>query len=59
VLQLVAVLTPLWHGVSLARGIALDTLDPAIALVNVAYLAAFVVAGLLASYVTFRRRLAE
>ncbi len=59
VLQLVAVLTPLWHAVSLARGIALDVLDPALALVNVAYLTTFVVVGLLASYVTFQRRLAE
>ncbi len=59
VLQLVAVLTPLWHGVSLARGIALDVLDPAVALINVSYLLALVVAGLLASFVTFQRRLAE
>ncbi len=59
VLQLVAVLTPLWHAVSLARGIALDMFDPALALVNVTYLSALVVAGLLASYVTFQRRLAE
>ncbi len=58
-LQLVAVLTPLWHGVSLARGIALDTLEPTIAFINVAYLATLMVAGLLASYVTFQRRLAE
>ena len=58
-LQVVAVLTPLWHAVALSRGIALDMLDPALALVNVAYLTAFAVVGLLASYRTFSRRLAE
>lgn len=59
VLQLVAMATPLWHAVALARGIALDQLDPLVALVNVTYLAAMVVVGLLASYRTFGRRLAE
>ncbi len=58
-LQVVAVLTPLWHAVALSRGIALDMLDPALALVNVSYLTAFAVVGLLASYRTFSRRLAE
>jgi lipooligosaccharide transport system permease protein len=59
VLQVVAFLTPLWHAVALARGIALDALDPALAVVNTAYLATFAIAGLLASYRTFGRRLAE
>jgi len=59
VLQVVAVLTPLWHAVSLSRGIALDMLEPALAMVNLAYLTAFMVVGLLASYRTFSRRLAE
>ena len=58
-LQVVAFLTPLWHAVSLARGIALDVLDPALAVLNVTYLVALVVIGLLASYRTFQRRLAE
>ena len=58
-LQVVAVLTPLWHAVSLARGIALDMLEPTIAVINVLYLTSFVVVGLLASYLTFQRRLAE
>jgi lipooligosaccharide transport system permease protein len=58
-LQVVAVLTPLWHAVSLARGIALEMLDPAIALVNVAYLCAFVGVGMWWSFRTFGRRLAE
>ena len=58
-LQLVAMATPLWHAVALARGIALDMIDPALALLNVAYLAAMVVIGLLVSFRTFGRRLAE
>jgi len=58
-LQVVAMLTPLWHAVSLSRGIALDMLDPALALLNVAYLTTFVVIGLLASFRTFQRKLAE
>ena len=59
VLQYVAYATPLWHAVSLARGIALEMLDPAVAVINVAYLSAFVVVGLMWSYRTFGRRLAE
>lgn len=58
-LQVVAMATPLWHAVSLARGIALDMLDPALALVNVTYLVTLIVVGLLVSYRTFQRRLAE
>jgi lipooligosaccharide transport system permease protein len=58
-LQVVAMLTPLWHAVALARGIALDLFDPPLALLNVTYLTAFVVVGLAASYRTFGRRLAE
>ena len=58
-LQYVAYATPLWHAVSLSRGIALGVLEPAIAIINVAYLSAFVVVGLLWSYRTFSRRLAE
>ena len=58
-LRYVAYATPLWHGVSLSRGIALDMLDPLLAVVNVAYLSAFVAIGLLWSYRTFGRRLAE
>jgi hypothetical protein len=55
----VAYLTPLWHAVALARAIALDLVDPGLAAVNVAYLSALAVAGLLASYRTFGRKLAE
>ena len=56
---MVAYLTPLWHAVALARGIALDIVDPPLAVINVAYLPAFAVVGLLASYRTFGRKLAE
>jgi hypothetical protein len=45
--------------VVLARGIALDVLDPTLAVVNVAYLLAFVVVGLLWSYRAFAQKLAE
>jgi lipooligosaccharide transport system permease protein len=58
-LQYVAYATPLWHAVSLSRGIALGMLDPQVAVVNVAYLSVFVVVGLAWSYRTFSRRLAE
>jgi lipooligosaccharide transport system permease protein len=55
----VAYATPLWHAVSLSRGIALGMLEPTLAVVNVAYLSAFVAVGLAWSYRTFSRRLAE
>ena len=58
-LQYVAFVTPLWHAVSLSRGIALEMLDPRVAVINVTYLSAFVVVGLAWSYRTFSRRLAE
>jgi len=58
-LQYVAYATPLWHAVSLSRGIALEMLDPLVALINVAYLCVFVAAGLAWSYRSFSRRLAE
>jgi lipooligosaccharide transport system permease protein len=59
ILQYVAFATPLWHAVSLSRGIALETLDPAVAVVNLTYLSALLVVGLSWSYRTFGRRLAE
>jgi lipooligosaccharide transport system permease protein len=58
-LQVVAFATPLWHGVNLARGLALGTLDPAMALIDAAYLSVFVVVGLWWSFRTFSARLAE
>ena len=58
-LQVVAYLTPLWHGVALTRAIALDVVDPALAVVNITVLVAFAVVGLLVSFRTFRQKLAE
>ncbi len=58
-LQVVAYLTPLWHAVALARAIALDMVDPLLAVINVTYLMVFTVVGLLASYRTFGQKLAE
>ena len=49
VLEWVAYVTPLWHGVALCRGLALGTLRRAAeALLHVAYLLLWVVAGVVA-----------
>jgi lipooligosaccharide transport system permease protein len=53
----VAYLTPLWHGVSLSRGLALGTLDLAAGLLHTGYLLLWVGAGLLLAARAFRRRL--
>ena len=58
-IQPLAYLTPLWHGVSLTRGIALGTIDPLVAFVNIAVLLAFAIVGTLLSAVLFSRRLAS
>jgi lipooligosaccharide transport system permease protein len=59
-IQPLAWLTPLYHGVALCRALALGTIgaDPAIALVHLAVLIGFIVAGLVATMVTFEQRLA-
>jgi len=59
VLEPVAWITPLYHGVALTRGLALGTLDPALGIVHVAVLLAFVVGGLAAAFVTLRRRMVK
>jgi lipooligosaccharide transport system permease protein len=56
-LRLLAYATPLWHGVNLCRGLTLGTLNPATAVINVAYLAGLTAAGGWASSRTFRNRL--
>jgi lipooligosaccharide transport system permease protein len=56
-LQPVAYLTPLWHGVDLCRSLAFGHVPPGRTVLHVAYLSAWVVAGVLAGTVTFRRRL--
>jgi lipooligosaccharide transport system permease protein len=57
VLELVAYVTPLWHGVDLCRQLTLGDVDPGSAAVHVAYLVAFASAGLVAAYYSYRRRL--
>ena len=57
-LQTVAVATPLYHGVELCRGAVLGTLGVAAALVHVAVLLAYWLAGFVICQRTFTRRLA-
>jgi len=56
-LELVAYLTPLWHGVDLCRMLVLDDVVTWLALVHVAYLLAFIGVGLALALFTYRRRL--
>jgi lipooligosaccharide transport system permease protein len=57
-IEWVAWLTPLFHGVALARGLAIGHLeDPAVMLIHVAYLVAFASIGLYFALKTFRKRL--
>jgi lipooligosaccharide transport system permease protein len=59
--QPLAWVTPLWHGVSLARGLALGTItdEPLLALVHLAVLLLFAGGGIAAALWTFRRRLVK
>jgi len=56
-LQPLAYATPLWHGVSLTRGLSLGDLDPRLALVNVAYLSAVLLLGVWLARRQFAKRL--
>jgi lipooligosaccharide transport system permease protein len=56
-LELVAYVTPLWHGVDLARELSLGTAGAGSALLHVGYLGLWVLAGTAAAAATFRRRL--
>jgi lipooligosaccharide transport system permease protein len=56
-IQPLAWVTPLYHGVSLARGFSLGQVDPVADSIHVAVLAGFVVVGLFVARITFRRRL--
>ena len=56
-LEVVAWLTPLWHGVTLCRDLTLGDLEPWADLLHLGYLLAFVAAGLIAARYTYARRL--
>jgi lipooligosaccharide transport system permease protein len=56
-LQPLAWVTPLYHGVAVARSLSLGQVEPLAWLVHLGALAAFAVAGVLAGRMTFRRRL--
>ena len=56
-LEVVAWLTPLWHGVTLCRDLTLGDLEPWADLLHLGYLLAFVAAGLIAARFTYARRL--
>lgn len=56
-LQPVAYVTPLWHGVTLCRDLALGTAQWGSAALHIGYLAAFAAAGLAVGHRTYRRRL--
>jgi lipooligosaccharide transport system permease protein len=58
VLEQLAYLTPLWHGVALSRGLALGTITAAGALLHVAYLCAWIAVGVVVAARNYRRRLA-
>jgi lipooligosaccharide transport system permease protein len=55
-LEVVAWLTPLWHGVTLCRDLTLGTVAPA-DLLHLGYLLVWVTAGLIAARITYGRRL--
>ena len=57
--QPLAYLTPLWHGVALARAIAIGKVDLGLAAVNLAVLIGFTAVGIAFAFVTFRRRLVQ
>ena len=57
VLEQVAYVTPLWHGVDLCRSLTLGTVGLGTAAVHVAYLGAWLVGGALIAAVVYRRRL--
>ena len=56
-LQQVALLTPLYHGVALARGVSLQTLTAVTASSHVAYLLVMTAVGVRLATVTFTRKL--
>jgi len=57
VVQPIAYATPLWHGVSLTRGLSLGELDPLVAVMNIGYLTVFAVVGVWLARRQFAKRL--
>ena len=57
-LEQLAYLTPLWHGVALSRGLALGTVSAGAALGHALYLCAWIAVGLWFAARNYRRRLA-
>jgi lipooligosaccharide transport system permease protein len=57
-LQPLAWATPLFHGVAIARSLSLGHLDPVGDLIHIAVLGGFIVVGVAAARVTYKRRLA-
>lgn len=55
--QVLAWVSPLWHGTELARGAALGTLSPLPALLHIAYLTALILVGALLARWRFAKRL--
>ena len=53
----IAYVTPLWHGVDLARDLSLGAAGVGSALLHACYLGLWVLAGTVAAAITFRRRL--
>jgi lipooligosaccharide transport system permease protein len=58
VLEQLAYLTPLWHGVALSRGLALGTVSVGAALGHALYLSAWIAVGTWFAARSYRRRLA-
>jgi lipooligosaccharide transport system permease protein len=56
-LELLAYVTPIWHGVELCRGLMLGTIEVLPALGHVAYLLAWTIGGLVLARRAYRRRL--
>jgi lipooligosaccharide transport system permease protein len=59
VFEPIAYLTPLWHGVDLARQLTLGDVDPTSASLHVMYLLACISVGVVAALTTFRKRLVK
>ena len=57
VLELLAYVTPIWHGVELCRGLMLGTIEVLPALGHVAYLLVWTIGGLVLARRAYRKRL--